>query len=183
MASGLPKARWIAVNKANKENLYQLIQEHEDWGICWICGLMKVSRASYYKWKSRCPSQRERDNQILLGKIRAVAESNHSLFGKLAMTDYINHHLDEGEQTVNHKRIYRLMCIHNIRSSRPRYTRSVWKRSDPEEVAENLLNRNFTRTDRTRNGVRTLQKSKCRTHVKRSIYQRSLISMTGIPSV
>ncbi len=143
MASGLPKARWIAVNKANKENLYQLIQEHEDWGICWICGLMKVSRASYYKWKSRCPSQRERDNQILLGKIRAVAESNHSLFGKLAMTDYINHHLDEGEQTVNHKRIYRLMCIHNIRSSRPRYTRSVWKRSDPEEVAENLLNRNF----------------------------------------
>jgi transposase InsO family protein len=143
VASGLPKARRIAVNKANKENIYQLIQEHEDWGICWICGLMKVSRASYYKWKNHCPSQRDLDNQELLAKIRTIAKGNNSLFGKLAMTDYINHHLDEGELPVNHKRVYRLMCIHDIRSNRPKYARSVWKRSDPEEVAKNLLNRDF----------------------------------------
>lgn len=35
------------------------------------------------------------------------------------------------------------MCIDNIRSNRPRYARSSWKRSTPEEVADNLLNREF----------------------------------------
>lgn len=144
MAGGTPKARRIALDKAAKENIYRLIQEYEDWGICWICRLLEVSRASYYKWKNWKPSQRDLDNQELLAKIRTIAKGNNSLFGKLAMTDYINHHLDEGEQPVNHKRVYRLMCIHNIRSSRPRNSRHYWKRSTPEEVAENLLNRDFT---------------------------------------
>lgn len=143
MVSGLPKERRIAVKKTNKENLYQLIDKHKDWGIIWICELFKVSRASYYKWKKHKPSKRDQDNQILLEKIRSVVESNHSLFGKLAMTDHINHHLEDGEVRVNHKRVYRLMCIHNIRSRRPRYVRSSWKHSDPEEVAENILNRDF----------------------------------------
>ena len=143
MVSGLPKERRIAVKKTNKENLYQLIDKHKDWGILWICKLFKVSRASYYKWKKRAPSKRDLENEQLLKKITAVARSNHSLFGKLAMTDHINHHLEDGEARVNHKRVYRLMCIHNIRSRRPRYVRSSWKHSDPEEVAENILNRDF----------------------------------------
>ena len=143
MAAGTPKARRISLNKATKENIYRLIQEHEEWGICWVCRLLEVSRAAYYKWKNRNPSQRDLENQELLAKIRTIAKGNNSLFGKLAMTDYINHHLDEGELPVNHKRVYRLMCIHNIRSNRPRYARSGWKRTDPEETAENLLNRDF----------------------------------------
>ena len=139
MVSGLPKERRIAVKKTNKENLYQLIDKHKDWGILWICKLFKVSRASYYKWKKHKPSKRDQDNQILLEKIRSVAESNHSLFGKLAMTDHINHHLEDGEARVNHKRVYRLMCIHNIRSRRPRYSHSSFKKTAPEQTAENLL--------------------------------------------
>ncbi len=143
MAAGLPKAKRIAVEKAKKNAIYELIQEHEEWGISWMCRLLHISRAAYYKWKNRRISQRELENEALLYKIRAIADSNNSLFGKLSMTDYINNHLDEGESRVNHKRVYRLMCIDNIRSSRPRYARSSWKRSTPEEVADNLLNREF----------------------------------------
>lgn len=143
MVAGLPEARRIAVRKANKEYIYQLIDQYKDWGICWICELLGISRASYYKWKNHTPSQRDLENEQLLKKIKAVAQDNNSLFGKLAMTDHINTHLKEGESRVNHKRVYRLMCIHNIRSRRPRYIRSSWKRSSPEEVAENLLNRDF----------------------------------------
>lgn len=131
------------MKKSNKENIYQLIDEHKDWGIRWICELMGVSRAAYYKWKNHEPSERELANEQLLKKIKAVAESNNSLFGKVAMTDYINHHLDEGESNVNHKRVYRIMCINNIRSHRTRYTRSSQKRSTPEQVAENILSRDF----------------------------------------
>ena len=143
MASGTPKARRIALGKAAKENIYKLIQEYENWGISWICKLLGISRAAYYKWKRRCPSQRDLENRKLLTKIQTIAESNNSLFGKLAMTNYINHHLEEDEQPVNHKRVYRLMCINNIRTSRPRYARPAWKRTTPEEVADNLLSRNF----------------------------------------
>ena len=143
MVKGLPKARRIAIKKANKEHIYQLIEEHKDWGIHWICELLGVSRAAYYKWKKRTQSERDLENAWLLEKIRAVAESNNSLFGKLAMTDHINTHLEEGEPRVNHKRVYRIMCINNIRSRRPRYRRSSWKRSEPEQVAENILNRGF----------------------------------------
>ena len=143
MAGGLPKARRIALGRAAKENIYKLIQEYENWGISWICKLLGISRASYYKWKKHEPSQRDLENRKLLTKIQTIAESNNSLFGKLAMTNYINHHLEEDEQPVNHKRVYRLMCINNIRTSRPRYARPIWKRSTPEETAENLLNRNF----------------------------------------
>ncbi len=143
MVSGLPKEKRTAVKKANKENLYQLIAKHKDWGILWICKLFKVSRASYYKWKKRAPSKRDLENEQLLKKITAVARSNNSLFGKLAMTDHINHHLEDGEARVNHKRVYRLMCIHNIRSRRPRYSHSSFKKTAPEQTAENLLNRDF----------------------------------------
>ncbi|MCR5449491.1 MAG: IS3 family transposase [Solobacterium sp.] len=143
MASGTPKARRIALGKAAKENIYKLIQEYESWGISWICKLLVISRAAYYKWKRRCPSQRDLENRKLFTKIQTIAESNNSLFGKTAMTNYINHHLEEDEQPVNHKRVYRLMCINNIRTSRPRYARPAWKRTTPEEVADNLLSRNF----------------------------------------
>ncbi len=143
MVDGLPKARQIAVKKTNKEHLYQLIQSHADWNVCWVCNVLEVSRSAYYKWKNRKPSSRDLANEDLLEKIKAIAASNNSLFGKLSMTDYINCHLREGESRVNHKRVYRLMCINKIRSSRPRYSHYAWKRSEPEEVAENLLNRDF----------------------------------------
>ena len=143
MVEGLPKARRIAIKKANKEYIYQLIDEHKDWGIHWICEFLGVSRAAYYKWKNRKPSERELANKRLMEKIKAVIESNNGLFGKLSITDYINTHLEAGESRVNHKRIYRLMCINDIRTKRPRYNRSSGIRSTPEQVAENILNRDF----------------------------------------
>ena len=143
MVEGLPKSRRIAVKKANKEHIYQLLDEYKDWGIRWLCELLGVSRAAYYKWKNRKPSERDLENERLLEKIKAIAGSNNSLFGKLAMTDHINTHLEEGEPRVNHKRVYRVMCINNIHSNRPRYNKSSWKKSTPEQVAENILNRDF----------------------------------------
>jgi transposase InsO family protein len=43
----------------------------------------------------------------------------------------------------NHKRVYRLMCIHNIVSSYRRRSSYHYRRSTPETTAENLLNRDF----------------------------------------
>ena len=146
MVEGLPRFRRVAIAKANKNNMYQLIQEHEDWGIRWLCELLEVSRGAYYKWKHRKESLRDKENKILLEKIRTIVESNNSLFGKLKMTDYINQHRKEDEGKVNHKRVYRLMCINGIRSQMPRHTHSTYKKNDPEEVAENILNREFQAT-------------------------------------
>lgn len=146
MVEGLPRVRRVAIAKANKNNMYQLIQENEDWGIRWLCELLEVSRGAYYKWKHRKESLRDKENKILLEKIRTIVESNNSLFGKLKMTDYINQHRKEDEAKVNHKRVYRLMCINGIKSQMSRHTHSTYKKNDPEEVAENILNREFQAT-------------------------------------
>lgn len=146
MVVALPKAKRIARLKQLKVELYMYISDHEDWGISWLCKLLDVSRAAYYKWKHREPSSFEEANAKLLVKIQAIADGNNSLFGKLAMTDYINNHLEQGEFRVNQKRVYRLMCINGIKCKKRRYSHSTWHPTKPEETAENLLNRDFNAT-------------------------------------
>ncbi|MYL53401.1 hypothetical protein GLW08_08620 [Pontibacillus yanchengensis] len=46
------------------------------------------------------------------------------------------------EEKLNHKRIYRLMKLSNMRSV-TRVKKKVYKRSTPDHVAENVLNREF----------------------------------------
>lgn len=146
MALNLPKAKKIARQKQLKIEIYTYISDHEDWGISWMCKLLEVSRAAYYKWKHRKPSCMEEANGNLLLKIKTIAAGNNSLFGKLAMTDYINNHLEQGESRVNHKRVYRLMCINDIKCQKHRYSHSTWYPTTPEETAENILNRDFNAT-------------------------------------
>lgn len=122
---------------------YQLIEQYKDYGICHMCGLLHISRAAYYQWRNQKETARQRENNRILERIQSAKESNHSLFGVLSMTDYLNMHKEDEEIKINHKRVYRLMAIHNIRSHRPRYRKSTYRPCQPEETAENLLKREF----------------------------------------
>jgi len=139
----LPKAKRIYLRKQNKIIDYQLMKqlhEEENYDICFMCRELNLSRASYYKWRNRKPTVREIENEKLLNIIKETASSNNSLFGSLTMTYYLrNRH----NLSVNHKRVCRLMCIHDIVSNYRRKPSYHFKRSTPEITAENLLNRDF----------------------------------------
>ena len=59
------------------------------------------------------------------------------------MTDYLNTHKENEEIKINHKRVYRLMAIHDICSHRPRYRKSTYRPCQLRETAENHLKRVF----------------------------------------
>ena len=139
----LPKAKKIYLNKLNRIIDYQLIKklhEEEGYDIGFMCRELGLSRASYYKWLNKKPSERETENEKLLNIIKEVSSANNSLFGSWTMTYYIRNQYDV---IYNHKRIYRLMCINDIVSSYRRKPSYHYRRSTPETTAENILDRDF----------------------------------------
>ncbi|WP_328588941.1 IS3 family transposase, partial [Niallia nealsonii] len=125
------------------ETKYIAIQElHEKEGlsILLLCEIASISRAAYYKWLKHTPSAREIQNDEIIKAMKALHVKVDGIYGYRRMTLNMNR---EFEEYFNHKRIYRLMkvaaihCV--IRKKKTRY-----KRTKPQHVAENILNRKFT---------------------------------------
>jgi putative transposase len=72
--------------------------------------------------------------------MKALHEKVDETFGYRQMTLHMNRKFKE---KINHKRIYRLMKISNLRCV-IRVKKKQYRRSIPQHVAENVLNREFT---------------------------------------
>lgn len=123
--------KYIAIQYLNKTERYSIKK---------LCGRLHLSRAGYYKWKKRKPSQNQLINEQLVEWIKAYYEEQDGILGYRQMTITINR---EKETHFNKKRIRRLMQILHLKSvcRRAKYT---YIKSTPEVTAENILNRNFT---------------------------------------
>ncbi|MER3123673.1 IS3 family transposase, partial [Bacillus altitudinis] len=102
-----------------------------------------VSRSGYYKWINR-PKQttdRDKENNIIKQHILELHKKYRGTYGRKRICIYLNKVLSFD---VNHKRVYRLMKELGIKSV---IRKKVYKRKfKPSEVADNILNRNFTAT-------------------------------------
>jgi len=105
-----------------------------------LCEIAGVSRAAYYKWLNRKASSRELENEEIIKEIKVIHKKVKGIYGYRRMLININRKLGK---YYNHKRIYRLMKIAGIQSV-IRRKKTRYKRSKPQHVAENLLNREFT---------------------------------------
>ncbi|MDF9413240.1 transposase [Brevibacillus laterosporus] len=74
---------------------------------------MGIQRSSYYKWLNRKESHSEKFNKELLTMIKDAYEERNGILGYRQMTIKLNR---QHNLTVNHKRIYRLMSILQIKS-------------------------------------------------------------------
>ncbi|KYG26695.1 transposase [Alkalihalobacillus trypoxylicola] len=72
--------------------------------------------------------------------MKILHDKMDGIFGYRQMTLHINRKFEE---KLNHKRIYRLMVVAGLRSV-IRVKRKPYRRSTPQYVAENRLNREFT---------------------------------------
>lgn len=115
------------------------LHETKSYPISQLCEIMGIQRSSYYKWLNRKESDNEKFNKALLPMIKDAYEERNGILGYRQMTIKLNreHHLH-----VNHKRIYRLMQILNLKSV-CRRKRKNYIKSTPEITAENVLNREF----------------------------------------
>lgn len=100
---------------------------------------MKVSRAGYYKWLKRIPSNSQTVNEEVVEWIKEYYENSEGILGYRQMTITINR---EKHIHCNKKRIYRLMNILGLKSV-TRIKHKTYIPSTPEITAENKLNRMF----------------------------------------
>ena len=143
MIASYPKAKKIAILKDNRLIDYAIIKEcHKayGWPIEFMCKQLDIARSAYYKWLKRESTKQEIENEEILKTIKEIATSNNDLFGAIKMTYAVNNKLGTN---YNRKRIYRLMCINDMKSAFRAKKRYNYKRSTPEVTSENILDRDF----------------------------------------
>lgn len=109
-----------------------------------LCELVEIERSSYYAWLKAADGRAERAqaDAHLAGRIRAVHAAD-STCGAPRITAELNDGVPAG-QRVNHKRVARVMRIHNIRGyQRRRKVRTTIPEPSGQKVPD-LLNRDFT---------------------------------------
>lgn len=61
---------------------YQFMQNNtEHYKVKSMCEVLRVSRSGYYAWKTRPPSPRQKENELLLGRIRQIHTESRRLYG------------------------------------------------------------------------------------------------------
>lgn len=147
--ASLPKAKRIYFIRKQKIKNYSLIQSlhnNHNWPINEMCSIMNINRSAYYKWLQSTTSQKQIDKQRedarIIARIKKISNSNNSLFGTMTMYYTLR---NEG-YGCGHNRVYRLMCINDIKSSYRSRARHKYTKSNAEHTAENILNRDFNTT-------------------------------------
>lgn len=124
------------------EKIYRAIQtvhQENHFSVNILCEIAQIPRSSYYKWLKRKASSREQENQKLIDAMILLYEKVEGIYGYRQLT--INLRRQTG-QLINHKRVYRLMKLAGIQSV-IRRKKKKYVKSTPQQVAENLLNREF----------------------------------------
>ena len=120
---------------------FRLIEDDQGvWPVRVMCDALSVSPSGYYAWRSRPDSPRKIANRDLLADIRRVHAQHQERYG----APRVHAELRAEGQTVNRKRVERVMRQHGLRARAPRRYRVCTtdsKHSLP--VAANLLDQNF----------------------------------------
>jgi len=101
-----------------------------------MCEVLKVSRSGYYAWRSRQPTMRQKENEELLSRIRAIHEQSRRLYGSPRIrAELIAHGFRCGKN-----RVARIMRDHALRAEvkRRRFRRTT-DSQHTNALAANLL--------------------------------------------
>ena len=97
----------------NGEGSYEELRKRYGLLIEKLCQKLNVSRAAYYKWQKRKPSNQQLENEKISGWIRTLYEEQDGILGYRQMTITVNR---EYNVHYNRKRIRRLMQILHLKS-------------------------------------------------------------------
>ena len=103
---------------------------------------LSISRAAYYKWLHREIPFQEQENIELANFVKEYDERFNHILGYRRMTSWINHF---NHTNYSRKRVHRIMKKLNIHSV-IRKKKKKYLSSNPQAVAENILQRDFYAT-------------------------------------
>ena len=108
-----------------------------------MCRVLGVSRAGFYAWERRAPSDRDLADAWLTEKIREIHTASKGTYG--ARRVHADLRLAHGVE-VNHKRVERLMASNGLSGLPGRRRRRTTIRVEGVRVAPDLLERDFNPT-------------------------------------
>ena len=119
---------------------YQFIEDHQNTHrITVLCDAMSIKRSSYYDWRRREQSLREKKNIVLLNKIRVIDKATRGNYGAVKTWKQLR---ASGEKCGLH-RVEQLRRKHGIEAKRMRLFRTTNRGRNTDPVADNILNREF----------------------------------------
>ena len=133
----------MRLGKVRFETRYLTIQyfhAEKGYSIRWMCTLLGMSKAAYYKWLHRSIPQAEQENLLLAELIREYDDQYNHILGYRRMAAWINR-LNGTHYSKN--RIHRIMKaigIHSVIRKQPK----KYKKATPERTAKNVLKRDFS---------------------------------------
>jgi len=101
---------------------------------------LDVSYSGYYKWLNHTPTDRQKENEWLMGKIKETFKKHNGNFGYRQITMTINR---KYEKQYNPKRIRRLMTRLGLKSH-IRRSNGYSTKTSYVNIEENILNREFS---------------------------------------
>ena len=137
--------------------MFPLVRELADDGIdvAVTCRVLNVSRSGYYEWRTGMKSARTQENELLLKTIEKIHSESRGTYG--APRVHAELVLGLGE-TVNHKRVARLMREAGLQGLyRRRRHGCTWRDPDAEPYAD-LVDRDFTAADPDRLWVTDIER-------------------------
>ena len=119
---------------------YRFVRQHLGrFSVAALCRAMQVTRSGYYAWRRRKPSERQKQNQTLLGQIRTFFERSKQTYG----SPRILRDLRQAGFACGRHRVARLMRQSGLRAVvAPRF-RTTTNSRHQLPVAANLLDRDF----------------------------------------
>ena len=119
---------------------YGFVRAHRDeFRVCRMCGVLKVSRSGYYDWCTRPESERSRRDKVLLKEIRKVHEINRQAYGAVKTWRALR---DAGVACGKH-RVARLRRLAGIEFRRMKRFRLAYQARQSAPPAPNLLRAPF----------------------------------------
>ena len=109
--------------------------------VCILCRVLKVSRSGYYAWSTREPSQRRREDDVLLQQMLAIHKASHETYGVRRLHAALRR--DHGVH-CSRKRVWRLMREVGIRGVSRRRAQGCTRRNAQDPLAPDLVQRQFT---------------------------------------
>lgn len=99
-----------------------------------LCRVLAVSRAGYYAWRKRPPSQRTMANEKLKAALRTIYDRSRQTYGYRRM-----HAAVQSQMPCNHKRVARLLRQAGWQARRSRRYRVTTQSNPAHPVAPNRL--------------------------------------------
>lgn len=120
--------------------IYRMVEaEKANLPVYRVCRLLEVSASGYYSWKRRLPSHRQKEELVLLARIRAQFATSHETYGGPRMTVELR---EEGLQVGRH-RVARLMRDNKLKALQKRRNKKTTDSHHGGPVAPNVLDQDF----------------------------------------